>query len=263
MSRQARPQLSKSWSEAKGTCESARRRVGREADDLSQARLCLANRPAVGISYLPLLLPRGEPPRTPSVVYRPPSPTHRRNRGAASAYPYASKRGSKSRVGEQVDRLANQGRAFSYTRHRFSPPFSPLRRASEGRRPESESKSLICEPQGAKPPRTPAVVLRPLFSSGVLRKRGAASAYPHASKRGSKSRVGEQVDRLANQGRAFGYTLRRLSPPTLENRIEFVQVGFFGRTLVSCTGFFGCKHHHTKFTKIITKTRKKENSVGC
>ena len=47
VSRQARPQLSKSWSEAKGTCESARRRVGREADDLSQARLCLANRPAV------------------------------------------------------------------------------------------------------------------------------------------------------------------------------------------------------------------------
>ena len=55
MSRQARPQLSKAL-----PCDPARRRVGREADDLSQARLCLANRPAVGISYLPLLLPRGE-----------------------------------------------------------------------------------------------------------------------------------------------------------------------------------------------------------
>ena len=63
-----------------------------------------------------------KPPRTPAVVLRPPSPTHRRNRGAASAYPYASKRGSKSRVGEQVDRLANQGRAFSYTLLRLSPP---------------------------------------------------------------------------------------------------------------------------------------------
>ncbi len=31
-------------------------------------------------------------------------------------------------------------------------------------------------PEGAKPPHTPAVVLRPLFSSGVLRKRGR---YPH------------------------------------------------------------------------------------
>ena len=45
-------------------------------------------------------------------------------------------------------------------------------------------------------------------------------------------------------------------PPSLGNRIEFVQVEFFGCTLVSCTGFFGCKHHHTKFTKTITKTRK-------
>ena len=91
------------------------------------------------------------------------------------------------------------------------PHSPPLRRASEGQRPESESKSLICEPprgeafeyvrrriappffrvycgkgalssppyasQGAKPSSTPAIVLRPLFSSGVLRKRGEASAY--------------------------------------------------------------------------------------
>ena len=114
-------------------------------------------------------VPEGaKPPRTPSVVYRPPSPTRRRTRGEPSCTPSVI----------------------------YRPPSSPpLTRASEGRRPESESKSLICEPPGAKPPRALAVVLRPLFSSGVLRKRGAASAYPYGS-----------------QGRASAYTLRRLSP---------------------------------------------------
>ena len=43
---------------------------------------------------MPLLLPRGEPSHTPSVVSRPPSPP-----------PKASKRGSESRVGEQTEGL--------------------------------------------------------------------------------------------------------------------------------------------------------------
>jgi len=64
--------------------------------------------PAVVLRPLFLRVYCGEgaqPPRTPAVVYRPPSPTRRRTRGAASAYPYAS-----------------QGRAFSYTLLRLSPP---------------------------------------------------------------------------------------------------------------------------------------------
>ena len=93
-------------------------------------------------------------------------------------------------------------------------------------------------PRG-EPSHTPSVVLRP-SSSSVLRKRGR---YPHPL-------------REPRRGEASAYTRDRLSPPTPGNRIKFVQVGFFGCTLVSHTGFFGCKHHHTKFTKIITKTRK-------
>ena len=47
--------------------------------------------------------------------------------------PYASKRGSKTRVGEQIfDLRTPGGEAFAYIRGRFSPPFPPLRRAPRG-----------------------------------------------------------------------------------------------------------------------------------
>ncbi len=110
--------------------------------------------------------------------------------------------------------------------------------------------------QGAKPPRTPTVVLRPLSppppcASGLDAERG-------------RPQLSKSIDLRLPAGAKPPHTPAIVyRPPTLRNRIEFVQVGFFGCTLVSCTGFFGCKHHHTKFTKIITKTRKKENSIGC
>ncbi len=71
---------------------------------------------AVEISCLPLLLPRGEPSCTPSVVYRPPSP----------------------------------------------PPCASGSDAERGRPQLSKFTEETCEcPEGAKPSRTPAVVLRP------------------------------------------------------------------------------------------------------
>ena len=92
--------------------------------------------------------------------------------GKGAQHPPTLTRASEGRRAESESKsidLRTKGEP-SHTPAIVSRPHSPpLRRASEGRRPESESKSLICEPPGAKPPRTPAVVLRPLFSSGVLR----------------------------------------------------------------------------------------------
>ena len=82
-------------------------------------------------------------------------------------------------------------------------------RSSEGRRPESESKSLICEPAGAKPSITPAVVSRPLPSPLRESPQGrslrvhppsfCAPFPPYASPRGE----------------AFEYAHRRFAPPFL------------------------------------------------
>jgi hypothetical protein len=96
-------------------------------------------------------------------------------------------------------------------------------------------------PEGAKPPRTPVVVLRPLFSSGVLRKRGRCSPT-HRRTRGRSIRLPLRKPRVslrvhprsfiaphllplgepggaasaypyANQGRAFSYIRHRIAPP--------------------------------------------------
>ncbi|MPM05813.1 hypothetical protein SDC9_52108 [bioreactor metagenome] len=57
-------------------------------------------------------------------------------------------------------------------------------RSSEGRRPESESKFLICEPAGAKPSSTPAVVLHPPFrrTESDLFKRDSLDVTLHHTK---------------------------------------------------------------------------------
>jgi hypothetical protein len=112
--------------------------------------------------------------------------------------------------------LRKGGEAFEYTRRRFAFPF--LR---------------WCCGRGAKPSSTPATVLRPPSSSGVLRE---------GAKPSSTSAV-------------------VLRPPFPANRIGFVLAGFFGCTLVSCMGFFRCRCHHTKFTKNSTKTRKRKNRL--
>jgi len=77
-------------------------------------------------------------------------------------------------------------------------------------------------PPGAKPSSTSAVVLRPLFSSGVLQE-GAFSSSPLARARGRSLRV---------------HPPSFCAPVFPANRIGFVLAEFFGCTSVSCTGFF-------------------------
>ena len=134
-------------------------------------------------------------PRASLLIHPPSYPAHhlpplRRDQGRAFLYtlrhlsptifspPYASKRGSKSRVGEQVDRLANQGRAFSYTRHRFSPPFSPPKASKRGSKTRvGEQVDRLANPPVAKPSSTSAVVLRPPFFFSCTAEKGRREVF--------------------------------------------------------------------------------------
>ena len=141
MSHQAHPQRSKSRSEAKGTCESARRRVGREADDLSRTRLCLVTR------------------RGGNILFAAFAPEGRSLRVHPSSYcaPFFSSSVLRKR-GRYYPPLATpEGRAFEYTRSRIAPLFSSGVLRKRGRYPHPLRERA--DPKG-RPQRSKSIDLR-------------------------------------------------------------------------------------------------------
>ena len=109
-----------------------------------------------------------KPPRTPAVVLRPPSPTRRRTRGEPSCTPSVVYRPHLLPLAR-----APEGRSLRVHPLSYCAPYFPrvccgkgaqhpltLTRASEGRRAESESKSIDLRTKG-EPSHTPSFVYRP------------------------------------------------------------------------------------------------------